>query len=159
MMSKVETMTRLEKELLARSLCCMRVAWTLGHALAVTRSNRERAHRRRWRSFTEWVVEAGALARWWWILGQKKRTGVRSIYAKGIGKWPSQPSATRRRVGSCYRQRRERERVWAGPSSQRCTPASSRNQWQVARAGVPCSGWLMGRPWLVFLKLAWVWFG
>jgi hypothetical protein len=41
MTSKVEMMTRTEKELLAGSLSCTRVAWTLGHVVAVTRSNRE----------------------------------------------------------------------------------------------------------------------
>jgi hypothetical protein len=62
MVSKVEMVTRLEKELLARSLSCTRVAWTLGHASSTMRNNEERAHRHRQRLPVGCAVEARALA-------------------------------------------------------------------------------------------------
>jgi hypothetical protein len=63
MASKVETVTRLQMELLAQSLSCTRLTWTLGHALSAMRSNGDRAHRCRWRSSVGCTVETGALAR------------------------------------------------------------------------------------------------
>jgi hypothetical protein len=63
MVSTVETSTRLEKELLARFLRCEGVAHSLGHALSVMRSEKTKAHRRRWMSSMGSTVEASALAR------------------------------------------------------------------------------------------------
>jgi hypothetical protein len=164
-------MTRLEKDLLSRSLSCTTVAWTLGHALVATRSNGERAHRRRRRPSTGWVVKVGALARWWWILRQKKHTGVRSIYAKRVGngranrrlaggEWAVVLTLARGKkwwkgeifalVGCSYRRRRER--VWAGPSSRRRMSVPSQNRRQAVRTRVPYSRWLTGGPRLVFSK-------
>jgi hypothetical protein len=52
------------------------------------------------RSAAGGAVETGALSEWSRNLGQKECEGTRIRPAKGIGKWLSQSSANRRRVGS-----------------------------------------------------------
>jgi hypothetical protein len=130
MVSRVETSIRLEKELLARFLSYKGVARTLGCVLSAVGSEKNES--------SPVVVDVvrgirsggRSLCRWWQILWKKECTGVRSIYTRGIGKGPSQLSASRRWVGGgahlgegkkqqmrgyfppaghLYRRRRERE--------------------------------------------------
>jgi hypothetical protein len=63
MVSRVETLIRLEKELLARFLSCKGVARTLGCVLSAVGSEKMKAHRWWWMSSAGSAVEAGACAR------------------------------------------------------------------------------------------------